>query len=227
MNRVLLAGTPAESDRTLLERHGFSLVTERPDMVAAFGGDGSLMRAEHDFPGIPKLLLRASRVCKLCAKLPNEEVVARVHAGRYKVREFPKLRVTAREQRLDGMNDVIVHNADPRHGIRYRTYVDGREVGGEIIGDGVVVATPLGSTGYYRSITDSSFSVGMGLAFNNSTEQSDHVVLPDTAEIRLAILRGPAICYADNHRETIELSDGDEAFVSKSPDVARLIVIEA
>ncbi|MDO8469950.1 MAG: hypothetical protein Q7S84_02960 [bacterium] len=225
--RITITGPAADSDRALLERHGFAAADGRPDVVVAFGGDGALMRAEHDFPGIPKLLLRASRICKLCAKLPNEEVLARVRDGRYEVRELPKLRVTARGMHLDGMNDVIVHNADPRHGIRYRVYVDGREVGGEIIGDGVVVATPFGSTGYYRSITDSSFVVGMGLAFNNSTEQSDHIVLPDTAEIRLVILRGPAVCYADNHRESIELLDGDEVLISKSPEIARLVVVES
>lgn len=224
--RVVPFGSERNTDAALLAEYGFTLVSRDPELVVSFGGDGALMRAEHDFPGIPKLLLRASRICKRCAKLPNEEVLARVRDGRYETRKLPKLRVIARGAHLDGMNDVIVHNADPRHGIRYRVYVDGREVGGEIIGDGVVLATPFGSTGYYRSITDSSFVVGMGLAFNNSTEQSDHVVLPDAAAVRLVILRGPAVCYADNHRESIELSDGDEVLISKSPEIARLVVVE-
>lgn len=223
---VTIAGTTTEEFRSLVGVHGFSFDHQHPRLVIVFGGDGSLMRAEHDFPHIPKLLLRASRICKLCPQISNEEALRRLADGHYQIREVPKLRIEARGQWLDGMNDVIVHNGDPRHGIRYRTYLDGREMGGEIIGDGIVVATPLGSTGYYRSITDSSFAVGIGLAFNNSTEQADHIVLPDTAEIRLIILRAPAVCYADNHRESIELGDGDEVRITKSPHVAKLIRVD-
>jgi len=99
------------------------------------------------------------------------------------------------------------------------------QVGGEIIGDGIVVATPsFGSTGYYKSITDSFFEVGIGLAYNNSTEQSDHVVLDENRIISIEITRGPAIIYADNQETSISLNKGDVATIKKSSQTAKIVI---
>jgi NAD kinase len=229
--RALLFGDHSETLRPLLERHGFTLVesgsTSPAELVVCHGGDGTVLRAEHEHPGIPKLLLRGSRVCKLCSKLDNDEVLKRVSEGQYTIHKLLKLEARTKGTVLVGMNDIIVHNADARHGIRYRLSVNGERVGGEIIGDGIVVATPLGSTGYYRSITDSFFTNGVGVAFNNSTEQSDHIVLGDDSVIELTVTRGPAIAYADNHSSSITLADSDKILIKKSDAVAQLIVPEA
>lgn len=122
------------------------------------------------------------------------------------------------------MNDVVVHNADPRHAIRYRLSVNGKAIGGEIIGDGFVVATPLGATGYYRSITDSVFEVGIGIAFNNSMEQSDHLVVCEESVITAVILRGPAMVYADNQAASIAMEDGVRVSITRSRHRTALLV---
>lgn len=223
---ALIFGSHSEALEPVLSRYGITPVTEGWDTVVCYGGDGSVLRAEYEYPGTPKLLLRNSRICKLCAPLTNDEILERVAAGRYSFRELMKLDVHANGRSLTALNDVIVHNADPRHGIRYRLYVEGRPIGSEIIGDGIVAATPLGSTGYYRSITDSFFSVGIGIAFNNSTEQSDHMVTADTSVVKLTVIRGPAVVYADNQPATIELSENDEVVIARSTATARLIVVE-
>ena len=224
--KALVFGSQTDALGPLLAQYGIVTVAEHPDLVICYGGDGTLLRAEYEHPGVPKLLLRNSRVCKFCSPLANDEILERVGAGRYTIRDIIKLEVRANGRTLVGVNDIIIHNADPRHGIRYRLYADGKPIGGEIIGDGIVVATPLGSTGYYRSITDSSFAVGIGVAFNNSTEQSDHMVLADTSALKLALVRGPAVVYADNQPGTIELADGDEVAVARASATARLITVE-
>ncbi|MEK9183956.1 MAG: hypothetical protein AAB890_02695, partial [Patescibacteria group bacterium] len=89
---------------------------------------------------------------------------------------------------------------------------------------GNIAATPFGYTGYYRSITDSYFEIGIGLAFNNSTEQSDHVILKDSSIIKMSIVRGPALVYADNQEDFIELNDGDNVLVKKSEEYAQIII---
>jgi NAD+ kinase len=96
-------------------------------------------------------------------------------------------------------------------------------VGGEIIGDGVVISTPYGSTGYYRAITDSFFEIGIGVAFNNSTEQSDHMVLREESKIIVKIIRGKAVAYGDNNPEEIVLDDGDEILIKKYKNPAKII----
>jgi len=97
--------------------------------------------------------------------------------------------------------------------------------GGDIfIGDGIVVATPFGSTAYYRSITDSFFEVGIGLAFNNSIEQSDHMVLRESTNISMKIIRGPALVYADNQETALEVGTHGTIEIRTSADTARLVV---
>jgi NAD+ kinase len=202
---------------------GFEIADRDPDAIIAFGGDGTLMRAEHDLPGVPKLMLRDSRICKLCSPLENGEILDRLAKGEYGLEKVWKLEARAGERTLLALNDIVLHNQDPRHAIRYALSVRGRRIAGEIVGDGVVIATPLGSTAYYRSITDSFFEVGIGIAFNNSTEQSDHMVVREDSLIELRVARGPAFVYGDNNPESIELSEGGELAVQKSSEYATII----
>ncbi len=223
--KVLIFGKEDAVIPKLAQDAGLEVVSSNPEFVLCYGGDGTLMQAEHAFPGIPKVLLRGSAVCKKCSRLPNDEVLRRIVKGTYRIEELPKLEARAKGKALWALNDIIVHNQNPRHAIRYRLTVDETPEGEEIIGDGVVVATPFGSSGYYRSITDSFFEVGIGLAFNNSTEQSDHMVLRDDRTVRLTILRGPAVVYADNQEENIALAEGDVIEVKKSEKLARMVAV--
>ncbi|MBZ0266740.1 hypothetical protein K8I85_01160, partial [bacterium] len=119
---------------------------------------------------------------------------------------------------------IIIHNPVPTSSVRYRVWIDDKEFSDdEIVGDGVVVATPFGSTAYYRSITGSIFRLGLGLAFNNSCEPVDHLVLPDDTVIRVRITRGPAILAADNAAETLELREDDEIVITRDERQAILL----
>lgn len=221
--KVLIFGKESKTITDLVKKSGFEIVDKNPDIIASYGGDGTLMRSEFEFPGVPKLVLKGSWVCKLCANLPNEDILNLVKNGKYRVEEFMKLEAAAHGKKLVALNDIVAHNADPRHAIRYRIFVNGKEISGEIIGDGVVIATPLGSTGYYRSITDSFFEMGIGLAFNNSTEQSDHMVLKENSQIKIKVARGPVIVYADNQSSAIALEEGEELVVKKSEETAKIV----
>ena len=159
----------------------------------------------------------------MCHNLPTEELLRKVFAGEYIVREEIKVEAIFEETKIVGLNEIIIHNIDPRRAIRYEIFVNGKKIGDEIIGDGVVISTPHGSTGYYRSITGSFFEVGLGMAYNNSTEQSDHMVLKDCSEIIVKIIRGKAIAYADNNDKEIILNDGQEIIVRKSVNNAKVI----
>lgn len=227
MNILLFGENTREAEELLSAyKEKLRIVSENPEVVLTYGGDGTLMQAEHSFPGIPKLYLKNSHVGKLAhPEKGNEELLRALAEGKYEMTEHMKLEAESGGKMLLALNDIVIHNENPRHAIRYRIFVDGRQMGGEIIGDGVVLATPLGSTGYYRSITDSSFETGIGLAFNNSTEQSDHVVLAEGREIRMEIVRGPAIAYADNQKESIPLPDGGIVTIRKSSSVAKIISV--
>jgi len=223
--KVILFGDEKEKVQDLVKSYGFEIVTDNPDFIITFGGDGTIIKAEAEYPSIPKIILKNSLVCKKCSKFSNEEVLEKVKKGDYKTEEMFKVEAAGAGRTLYAMGEVILHNKDPRHAIRYTVSINNTQIGGTIIGDGIVVSTPFGSTGYYRSITDSFFELGIGLAFNNSTEQSDHVVLKEDSEIKLTLSRGPAVVFADNQKDSIELEEGEHITIRKSKEKVLLVVV--
>lgn len=226
--KISLFGKNSAEILTLVKSFGLEITEKNPEMIFSYGGDGTLIESEFAFPGIPKLLLRGSKICKRCSPLSNEEVLKRLAEGKYEVEKRIKLEAAVKGEIITGVNDIMVHNQDHRHAMRYHIWLNNSQINTleeEIIGDGIVAATPFGSTGYYRSITDSFFEIGIGLAFNNSTEQVDHLVLPETSEIRLQIVRGPAIVYADNQEKSIPVLESDEVIIKKSEQVFNLIKV--
>lgn len=222
--KVLIFGNNKSRVEALVKESGFEIVEENPELVVSFGGDGTLMKAEYAYPGIPKILLKDSMICKKCSDLSNEEVLKSVIQNKYSTEELMALEVSVDGKTLHAINDITIHNKDPRHAVRYTVTLNNKPLGHTIIGDGIVVATPFGSTAYYRSITDSFFEVGIGLAFNNSTEQSDHIVLKENNIIKIKIVRGPALVYADNQTNELLAETGSEIIVKQSTKKAYIIV---
>jgi NAD+ kinase len=223
LRRVLVMGRDLDDVIPLARQLRLEIVDDRPDVVVTYGGDGLLLHSEREWPGVPKLPLRNSRRGKKCDPREVRDALERLAAGSLVSSSQTKLRFEAKGRSQVGLNDIIVHNARPTSSLRCRVYIDGSEFGDEIVGDGVVVATPFGSTAYYRSITRGIFHVGLGLAFNNSIEQVDHIVLREEAHIRVVITRGPAIVVADNHPELVPLDEGDEVAILKDETRATIL----
>jgi hypothetical protein len=111
----------------------------------------------------------------------------------------------------------------PTRAIRFDVSVDGRPVATDVIGDGVIVATPYGSTGYFRVITGRRFSKGLGIALNNSDKEVKYHFADENAEVQVRIDRGPALMCADNNTTMVPLQERDVVIVRKASGVARLI----
>lgn len=221
--KVLLAGRHLDDIKPLLS--GLSdveIVDSNPDLVITHGGDGSLLGAEREYPGIPKLPVRDAESTPLCEEHSSFlTFFEQYREGKLEKTELIKLAgFTSGGEQLSGINDVFIHNVDRAGALRYRVFIDDKPYGHEIIGDGVGVATVHGSTAYYRSITHSIFKIGIGLAFSNSTQLTNHLVLPEETVITVKIVRGPAILVADNGPKSVELNEGDEIVIKKIDEKA-------
>lgn len=210
------------------ERYGFAFVepNRKPDVIISYGGDGTLLRSERLFPGIPKVPVRDSEVCKLCHDEPVSHILDRLHRRLYRVREAPKLEARLGAQRLLGMNDIVVRNKEPTHALRFRLWVNAKPMDGVLIGDGIVVATRIGSTGYFHSVARRTFSRGIGLAFNNLTTPVAHRVLPSNARLKLRIIRGTAHLVADNDPNVLTVREGMTITIAASRQRARIIRVQ-
>jgi NAD+ kinase len=209
-----------------IERHGFDVVLDDPEVVISYGGDGTLLGAERTWPGVPKIAIRRSKSWSKCKRHQDDVVLTRLKDGDISSTQLLKLEGTSKGQTFVGLNDIIVHHARVSSAVRYRVRINSDPYSGEIIGDGLVVATPFGSRAYYRSITHSIFHVGMGLAFNNSTELVNHLVLSEESQVEIEITRGPARLVADNNPEHAELECGETAMVQRHPHSAVILGID-
>lgn len=197
-------------------RHDIQLVKQKPDFVLCYGGDGTLLFAERLYPTIPKVMIRHSRVCQLCARLARETIIRLLVHGQYSVVEQPLLETTYRRQTLYGINDIMVAHGQVNTGLRYHLWLNGEPFADELLGDGVVVATPLGSTGYYQSITRSTFQQGLGIAFNNSIFSISNIVVPEDTVVKVRVDRGPGLIAVDNNDHLIPLRTHDTVTIQRS-----------
>jgi NAD+ kinase len=211
----------------ILVKEGFEVVDVDPDFIVCFGGDGTVLFSERSFPGVPKLVVKTSRVCRRYGYAPHElvGVLDRIREGDFELVEELKLVGMAEGVKIEGLNEIQVHLKLPYSAVRFSVSVDGKEFS-NLIGDGVVVATPFGSTGYYAATGGEPFEKGIGISFNNlHWKRIDSCVFPDDSVVKVAISRGPAWLLADNNKNFLELNAGDSAAVRKAKDVARFICV--
>lgn len=211
----------------ILVKKGFEVVDAYPDFVVCFGGDGTVLFSERSFPGVPKLVVKTSRVCRRYGYAPHElfGVLDRIWEGDFELVEELKLVGMTEGAKIEGLNEIQVHLKLPYSAVRFSVSVDGKEFS-NLIGDGVVVATPFGSTGYYAATGGEPFKKGIGISFNNlHWKRIDSLVFPDDSMVKVAISRGPAWLLADNNKNFVELNAGDSAAVRKAKDVARFICV--
>jgi NAD+ kinase len=199
---------------------------DKPELIIAHGGDGTLLETERNHPGIVKFPIRDSRSAPLCTRHETIEQIERLAAGNLGTLRLPKLVGESGGRTVKGINDVFVHNQRRGGAIRYRVLIDGATYASEVVGDAVGVSTVHGSTAYYRNITNSVFRVGIGLAFSNCTEVINHLVLPETAVVVVCLLRGPAILLADNSGDDCIVETGGEIEIRQTAEYADVLGLD-
>ncbi|MBU0496351.1 MAG: NAD(+)/NADH kinase [Candidatus Thermoplasmatota archaeon] len=199
------------------------LVDKKPEVVVSFGGDGTLLFAEREYPGVPKSLIRNSQVCKLCSTIVKETVLQLLQEEKFIITEYAKLEAFAQNRKVLALNDVVVGHPRINGTLRARVYIDKQIYHQEMFGDGVVISTPIGSTGYYQSITRSNFDHGIGIAFNNTVNIVSHLLVGEASEVEIEITRGPGIVAADNNEDYIEVSTGDFVHIKVSKERAKIL----
>jgi NAD+ kinase len=130
------------------------------DALITFGGDGTLLRGARLLAGaeVPILGVNLGRVGFLTtavrASLP--QALDALVSGRFRTERLQALSasITSGEgaaiSRRQALNDVVLHKGGVARVVRLNVYIDGENVG-PYSADGIVIATPTGSTAYALS----------------------------------------------------------------------------
>ena len=215
--KILLFGKNSKNIEELVKKLGFEIVTSDPDVVISYGGDGTLLSSEREYPGIPKLPIRNSEFCNKCAEHEDEQILKKLLQGKLKLKEHRKLETEILYKPFLALNDFVVRNQDPTHTIRFKVTNDKL-----LIGDGVVIATPFGSSGYFKSITGQTFSSGFGLAFNNITEKLAPIFFKNNDQVNFKLIRGKATLSMDNNPDIFIIDEGSELIFKLSDQIAKI-----
>lgn len=168
------------------------------DFVLSVGGDGTLLSAVHLIGDqrIPIIGINFGHLGFLttAGKEDIEGLVADLTAGRYSIEERTLLQADfvvqngARPTSQIALNEVVLHRSENTSLLRTDLYVDSRFVS-TYAGDGLIVATPTGSTAYSLSCggpiltPDSGCFVITPIAAHSLTLRP--IIVPDTAHITL------------------------------------------
>ncbi len=152
------AGWRLVADQGELDKHGeaaggieLERADETPDICLVLGGDGTILHALRRFAEteVPVFGVNFGTVGFLAAveRESAAEGIARAFAGEIEVIELPALRMHAGDKSGIGFNDVTLSRR-PHDRVAELSYRIRSEEVGHVRCDGLVAATPVGSTGY-------------------------------------------------------------------------------
>jgi NAD+ kinase len=156
---VVLRFDPDETRKYgLTARDGFVLDAQLSDDVevcVALGGDGTILRALRRYAGtsVPVFAVNYGEVGFLATVDPDEddfdltEAFERALAGDFEVLTLPALALETPDGPQAAINDLSIHRRAGERVAQLAYAIDGEEAG-SVRCDGLVLATPAGSTGY-------------------------------------------------------------------------------
>lgn len=213
-----------EAEKRLKARYGH-VSPEEADVIVALGGDGFMLRSLHRFMERPAPIFGMNRgsVGFLMNAFSEDGLVERLERAEPIVLHPIKMKawdVDGVEHEALAINEVSLLR-QTRLAAKIRIQVDGIVRMEELICDGVMVATPAGSTAYNLSVHGPILPLGAGLlaltpisAFR--PRQWRGALLPESATVTFLVLDAaerPVSAVADNTevRRVDRVSIGVEA----------------
>lgn len=127
------------------------------DMAISLGGDGTFLKAARCIgsTGIPIVGINTGRLGFLADISANdmEHFFAQLHEGKYTIRERSVLRLTTCDNPscpIYALNEIAVSKHDSSSMLAIHTYLDNERLA-TYMADGLLIATPTGSTAYSLS----------------------------------------------------------------------------
>jgi NAD+ kinase len=142
-----------ERVRGVAAESGVEIVDDDPELVVVLGGDGTMLRAFHEYLGrAPVMGVNFGRFGFLASIQPDEleAGLRRAFSGDYVVIELPALEFEQQGASSVAVNDVFAASAVVGRLVELEWAIGGEPLG-TVPCDGIIFATPGGSTAYNLS----------------------------------------------------------------------------
>ena len=173
--------------------------TKTVDLIIVFGGDGTLLNSARQYLEyeIPILGVNMGNVGFLTdIKTDNfEESLKEILKGNYKIEERNLVSAQYNDNHIYGLNEVVIHSGAYAQLMRYRLNVNNKVVY-EQRSDGLIIATPTGSTAYALSaggpIIHPSLDVWTILPMLPQSLSSRPFIISSNENVEIELFDGPS-----------------------------------
>jgi len=209
----------------------FTLGKDDLDMIIVVGGDGTVLNTLHLLgdKAIPIATIRYGRRGFLCDVAPFEytDMIDRIVNGRYKIVKYMRLKAEWRGTTLPyALNEyAVVTSGSARTKVaRVHVWRDSDEIY-YIVGDGVIVAPPIGSTAYSLAaggpVVEPTMRAIVVTPLAPITFCCRPVVLPPECRVRVVVSRdSPPLEVISDGNYSITASPSEEIVISEAPTPA-------
>jgi NAD+ kinase len=224
-------------DTPLAERLGKSedlscpLLEMGVDMIIAVGGDGTILRTQNLISSkkIPIFGINMGTVGFLTEIDPEDafSAIKEILSGNYFVEKRTQLQIWHSQKIHSALNEVVLMTRRPAKMLHIQISVD-EEVAEELRADGLIIATPSGSTAYSMSaggpIVDPRVEAFIIVPICPFKLGARPMVVPDGAQIKVKLLKEgkKAIAVIDGQFEE-EINYMDEIIFRKSSSCAYFV----
>lgn len=201
----------------ILEDYGFEVSSNfnsNAILNLVIGGDGTFLKAVHDtnFTNIPFIGINTGHL-GFYQEVEVDEIENFVKAfkySNYNVEELTIIQSQVNKKRMDSLNEVVI-KSNKNQIVRLKVFIDGNFVE-NFQGDGLIIATPHGSTAYnlscggsilHQSLKGFSLTPIAPIFSNLNNAIISPVVLPEDATVDILVSK------RDNHH-TVFIFDGKE-----------------
>ena len=202
------------------------------DLIIVFGGDGTLLGAARKFinSDIPILGINMGTVGFLTdVNIENfESVIGDIFKGDYVLEERSLVEAKFADQEAFGLNEVLIHSGSYAQLMRYRLLIDGKTVY-EQRSDGLIVATPTGSTAYALSaggsIIHPELNIWNIIPMMSQSLSSRPLIVSNKKSLEIQLIEGPldhAMICVDGQKD-IPIKYNNSISISKKNSSLKII----
>ena len=206
--------------------------SENIDLLVVFGGDGTLLNSARQYLEyeIPILGVNMGNVGFLTdIKVENFHTsMQEILDENYKIEERNLVSAKFKDNHLYGLNEVVIHSGAYAQLMRYRLNVNDKVVY-EQRSDGLIIATPTGSTAYSLSaggpIIHPSLDVWTIIPMLPQSISSRPFVISSNEKVEMELFEGPSenakICV--DGQKDIDVPYGLNISISKTKKTLKLV----